>query len=150
MAATVPGRQTAGAVSRYAHVATAASAVQRAVSRKLGALETGDNNKLPQRKTVDESLRVRLLFRRSCGCSSINNQQSTINSHEQPSAINRRGAQMKNIAMISIAMISIAMISIAMISAAWLVLAGAAVAQMEMPKPGPEMKKLNMFAGTWT
>jgi len=57
---------------------------------------------------------------------------------------------MKNIAMISIAMISIAMISIAMISAAWLVLAGAAVAQMEMPKPGPELKKLNMFAGTWT
>lgn len=38
----------------------------------------------------------------------------------------------------------------AMIFAAWLILAGAAVAQMEMPKPGPEHKKLDMFAGTWT
>jgi|SRR5437588_1072236 len=26
----------------------------------------------------------------------------------------------------------------------------AAVAQMEMPKPGPEHKKLDMFAGSWT
>ena len=25
-----------------------------------------------------------------------------------------------------------------------------ASAQMEMPKPGPEHKKLDMFAGTWT
>ncbi len=33
---------------------------------------------------------------------------------------------------------------------AWLLLAAAALAQMEMPKPGPEHKKLDMFAGTWT
>lgn len=38
----------------------------------------------------------------------------------------------------------------AMIFWAWLILAGAAVAQTEMPKPGPEHKKLDMFAGTWT
>ena len=37
-----------------------------------------------------------------------------------------------------------------MILAAWLVLAAAALAQMEPPKPGPEHKKLDMFAGTWT
>jgi hypothetical protein len=37
-----------------------------------------------------------------------------------------------------------------MIFAAWLVLAAAAVAQMEMPKPAPELKKLDMFAGAWT
>lgn len=37
-----------------------------------------------------------------------------------------------------------------MILAAWLVLAAAAVAQMEMPKPGPEHKKLDLFAGSWT
>ena len=37
-----------------------------------------------------------------------------------------------------------------MILAAWLALAAAAVAQMEMPKPGPELKKLDMFAGAWT
>lgn len=37
-----------------------------------------------------------------------------------------------------------------MILAAWLVLAAAALAQMEMPKPGPEHKKLDAFAGTWT
>ena len=35
------------------------------------------------------------------------------------------------------------------ILAAWLVLAAAALAQMEMPKPGPEHKKLDMFAGAW-
>ena len=35
------------------------------------------------------------------------------------------------------------------IFAAWLVLAAAALAQMEMPKPGPEHKKLDMFAGAW-
>jgi hypothetical protein len=29
-------------------------------------------------------------------------------------------------------------------------LAAAALAQMEAPKPGPEHKKLDMFAGTWT
>jgi len=40
--------------------------------------------------------------------------------------------------------------TIATISAAWLVLAAVALAQMEMPKPGPEHKKLDMFAGTWT
>lgn len=37
-----------------------------------------------------------------------------------------------------------------MISAAWLMLAVAALAQMEMPKPGPEHKKLDMLAGSWT
>ncbi len=37
----------------------------------------------------------------------------------------------------------------AMILAAWLVLAAGALAQ-EMPKPGPEHKKLDAFAGTWT
>ena len=40
--------------------------------------------------------------------------------------------------------------TIAMILAAWLALVTAAVAQMDMPKPGPEHKKLDMFAGTWT
>jgi hypothetical protein len=35
------------------------------------------------------------------------------------------------------------------ILAAWLVLAAAAVAQ-EMPKPGPEHKKLDIFVGSWT
>ncbi len=33
---------------------------------------------------------------------------------------------------------------------ACLVLASAAVAQMEAPKPGPELRKLDAFAGTWT
>lgn len=37
-----------------------------------------------------------------------------------------------------------------MILAAWLVLAAAAMAQMEAPKPGPELKKLDVFAGSWT
>ncbi len=37
-----------------------------------------------------------------------------------------------------------------MIFAACLLLAGAAVAQMELPKPGPEQKKLDMFVGAWT
>jgi hypothetical protein len=37
-----------------------------------------------------------------------------------------------------------------MILAAWLVLLAAALAQTEMPKPGPEHKKLDMFAGAWT
>jgi hypothetical protein len=36
------------------------------------------------------------------------------------------------------------------IIAAWLVLTAAALAQMEMPKPGPEHKKLDVFAGSWT
>lgn len=40
--------------------------------------------------------------------------------------------------------------SIAIISAASLVLAGAAWAQMEAPKPGPEVKKLEVFVGSWT
>ncbi len=40
--------------------------------------------------------------------------------------------------------------TLATISAAWLVLAAAALAQMEMPKPGPEHKKLDIFAGSWT
>jgi hypothetical protein len=39
--------------------------------------------------------------------------------------------------------------NIGTILAAWLVLAAAAMAQ-EMPKPGPELKKLEMFAGSWT
>jgi hypothetical protein len=39
--------------------------------------------------------------------------------------------------------------TIATIFAIWLGLAVVAVAQMEMPKPGPELKKLDMFAGTW-
>jgi hypothetical protein len=33
---------------------------------------------------------------------------------------------------------------------AWLALAAASIAQMDMPKPGPEHKKLDMFAGSWT
>ena len=40
--------------------------------------------------------------------------------------------------------------NIGMIFAAWLVLAAAALAQMDMPKPGPEHKKLDIFAGSWT
>jgi hypothetical protein len=31
-----------------------------------------------------------------------------------------------------------------------LILAASAVAQMPMPKPGPEHKKLDIFAGSWT
>ena len=37
----------------------------------------------------------------------------------------------------------------AMIFSAVLLLAASALAQMEMPKPGPEHKKLDMFAGSW-
>jgi hypothetical protein len=40
--------------------------------------------------------------------------------------------------------------NLGMIFTAWLVLTAAALAQMEMPKPGPEVKKLDMFAGSWT
>ena len=40
--------------------------------------------------------------------------------------------------------------TIATISAAWLLLAAAALAQMEAPKPGPEHKKLDYFVGAWT
>jgi len=46
---------------------------------------------------------------------------------------------------------TLAMKTLAMIAAAWLVLAAAAaMAQMEMPKPGPEVKKLDMLVGSWT
>jgi hypothetical protein len=38
----------------------------------------------------------------------------------------------------------------AMISGIVLLVSAAALAQMEMPKPGPEHKKLDMFAGSWT
>jgi hypothetical protein len=37
-----------------------------------------------------------------------------------------------------------------MIFTAWFILAAASVAQMEMPKPGPEHKKLDLLAGSWT
>jgi hypothetical protein len=37
-----------------------------------------------------------------------------------------------------------------MISVAWMVLAASALAQTEMPKPAPELKKLDIFAGSWT
>jgi len=40
--------------------------------------------------------------------------------------------------------------TLAKVSAVWLVLVATAVAQMEMPKPGPEHKKLDIFAGSWT
>jgi|SRR3954463_15191365 hypothetical protein len=40
--------------------------------------------------------------------------------------------------------------TIAMISAAVLLLAAAGFAQMEVPKPGPEHKKLAVFTGSWT
>jgi len=38
----------------------------------------------------------------------------------------------------------------ALISATWLFLAWTAFAQMEAPKPGPEHKKLDVLAGSWT
>jgi hypothetical protein len=37
-----------------------------------------------------------------------------------------------------------------MILAAWLLCAAAAMAQMEAPKPAPELKKLDVFIGSWT
>ena len=40
--------------------------------------------------------------------------------------------------------------TLARISAVCLVLGAVALAQMDMPKPGAEHKKLNMFAGVWT
>jgi hypothetical protein len=40
--------------------------------------------------------------------------------------------------------------NLALVSAVWLVLVAGALAQMEMPKPGPEHKKLDVFAGSWT
>ena len=36
------------------------------------------------------------------------------------------------------------------ILAAWLVWTAAAMAQMEAPKPAPELKKLDVFVGSWT
>lgn len=39
---------------------------------------------------------------------------------------------------------------VGMIFAACVLMAAAAVAQMEAPKPGPELKKLDMMAGSWT
>ena len=39
---------------------------------------------------------------------------------------------------------------LAMVLAAILVVAATAAAQMEMPKPGPEHKKLDVFVGSWT
>jgi hypothetical protein len=38
----------------------------------------------------------------------------------------------------------------AIILFAWLALAASALAQTEMPKPGPEHKKLDVLAGSWT
>jgi len=38
----------------------------------------------------------------------------------------------------------------AMILSACIVLASAALAQNQPPKPGPELKRLDVFAGTWT
>jgi hypothetical protein len=35
-------------------------------------------------------------------------------------------------------------------SLAFLALSAISLAQMEMPKPGPELKKLDMFAGSWS
>jgi hypothetical protein len=43
-----------------------------------------------------------------------------------------------------------AMKNLSILFTAWLALTAAAVAQMDMPKPGPEHKKLDMFAGSWT
>jgi hypothetical protein len=40
--------------------------------------------------------------------------------------------------------------NVAMVLAACLGLVAAALAQMEMPKPGPEHKKLDVLAGSWT
>lgn len=37
-----------------------------------------------------------------------------------------------------------------MFSTVVLLMAASALAQMEPPKPGPELKKLDMFAGSWT
>ncbi len=38
----------------------------------------------------------------------------------------------------------------ALIFAAWLAFTAAVVAQSEAPKPGPELKKLDVLAGSWT
>jgi Protein of unknown function (DUF1579) len=40
--------------------------------------------------------------------------------------------------------------TLTMLSATWLLLAAASLAQTETPKPGPEHKKLDAFAGSWT
>jgi hypothetical protein len=42
------------------------------------------------------------------------------------------------------------MMRIATIAAGILIFAASALAQMEAPKPAPELKKLDMFAGSWT
>ncbi len=39
---------------------------------------------------------------------------------------------------------------VGMISAAVVLMSALSMAQMEMPKPGPEHKKLDVFAGSWT
>ena len=39
---------------------------------------------------------------------------------------------------------------LAMIPAAMILFASNAMAQMDMPKPGPERKKMEVFAGSWT
>jgi len=38
----------------------------------------------------------------------------------------------------------------AMILAGWMLFVAAAMGQMETPKPAPELKKLDLFVGTWT
>jgi hypothetical protein len=40
--------------------------------------------------------------------------------------------------------------TVLLIPAAWLVLVATALAQMQPPAPGPELKKLDYFAGSWT
>ena len=40
--------------------------------------------------------------------------------------------------------------TLGMVCAAWLVMMAVAAAQMEPLKPAPELKKLDMFAGSWT
>src|ERR1022692_2132523 len=37
-----------------------------------------------------------------------------------------------------------------MIFAAWIIAAAAAMAQMQPPKPAPDLKKLDIFVGSWT
>ena len=40
--------------------------------------------------------------------------------------------------------------TILLIASAWLLFAAAALAQMQPPGPGPELKKIDYFAGSWT
>jgi hypothetical protein len=65
----------------------------------------------------------------------ISNQQFSISSRQSGSFNHKNGRR--------------AMKTLAMIFAGWFLLAAAALAQ-EMPKPGPEHKKLDMFVGKWT